>query len=153
MPRTLQTIAVDFDGVIHAYTRGYQDGSIYDEPIKGAFETIGKLIDQGFAVYVLSTRKPRQMRKWLRDHVITYDPFVPAGVDEKIKIYGFEVEIVPRRAKFWNKPGVLGVTNRKIPAIAYLDDRAVFFGGDWDKAYADLTEFSKHRIPIKKGGA
>ena len=29
------TIAVDFDGVIHKNSKGFHDGTIYDEPIEG----------------------------------------------------------------------------------------------------------------------
>ena len=29
------TIAIDFDGVIHKNSKGFHDGTIYDEPIKG----------------------------------------------------------------------------------------------------------------------
>ena len=35
-----KTIAVDFDGFIHKYSKGWHDGSIYDEPVEGAAEAL-----------------------------------------------------------------------------------------------------------------
>ena len=34
------TIAIDFDGVIHKNSKGYHDGTIYDEIITGSFESL-----------------------------------------------------------------------------------------------------------------
>ena len=60
-----KTIAVDFDGVIHKYSRGYQDGSIYDEPVEGALETMEKLSQQ-FNVVIFTVRPDIQATKnWL----------------------------------------------------------------------------------------
>ena len=36
-------IAIDFDGVIHKNSKGYYDGTIYDEPVEGSLEAIKKL--------------------------------------------------------------------------------------------------------------
>lgn len=33
-----KTICVDFDGVIHKYSKGWQGDVIYDEPVEGAKE-------------------------------------------------------------------------------------------------------------------
>ena len=33
-------IAIDFDGVIHKNSKGYYDGTIYDEPVEGSLEAI-----------------------------------------------------------------------------------------------------------------
>lgn len=35
-----KSIAIDFDGVIHDYNNGWQNGKIYGKPIEGAFEGI-----------------------------------------------------------------------------------------------------------------
>lgn len=135
-----QTIAIDFDGVIHAYSKGWQDGTIYDDPIKGALEAIRTLMDMGCSVYILSTRKPRQIRKWLRPHLISYDPFVPAGVDEKVLNYGYDLQVIAPWTKFWNKDNVLGITNRKLPAVLYIDDRGYRFE-NWLDTVKDVTRF------------
>jgi hypothetical protein len=36
------------------------------------------------------------------------------------------------------------VTNQKIPAEVYLDDRAVCFKGDFDEAYRQIVNFRPH---------
>lgn len=33
------------------------------------------------------------------------------------------------------------VTNQKIPAIAYVDDRAIAFNGNYDKLFSDIINF------------
>jgi hypothetical protein len=38
-----------------------------------------------------------------------------------------EVRVVPEGVQFWNEKGVVGITSRKLAAIAYIDDRAVRF--------------------------
>lgn len=35
-PIRKKTICLDFDGVLHGYSRGWHDGTIYDPPIAGA---------------------------------------------------------------------------------------------------------------------
>lgn len=110
----MKTIAIDFDGVIHAYGKGWQNGEIYDDPIEGSFKTIKKLMKDGYAVYIHSTRKPEQIQEWLKQ-----------------KKSGFNTLVIPDYFEFFNDNTVLGITNRKLPAIAYIDDRAVKFNGDW----------------------
>lgn len=81
-----KTIAVDFDGVIHKYSKGWQDGSIYDLPHKGAYEALKYLKDLGFEIVIYSTRcydrtvngvlqlnQVEEMKKWLKQHHIVYD--------------------------------------------------------------------------------
>ena len=39
----LKNIAIDFDGVIHNFDKGWYDGTCYGEPLPGALEAIRKL--------------------------------------------------------------------------------------------------------------
>lgn len=113
------TIAVDFDGVIHRYSKGWQDGAIYDPPMPGAIEGLRALMSR-FAVFVFTTRRAAQVADWLGD-------------------LGFAVRVdgEPACPEFWNARDVLLVANRKLPAVAYLDDRAVRFT-DWARALKSL---------------
>jgi ribonucleotide monophosphatase NagD (HAD superfamily) len=86
-------VCVDFDGVIHKYSKGYQDGSIYDEPMEGAKESLERLSKEGYEVVIFTTRTRGKISDWLEKHEIPYDM----------------------------------VTREKLPAMAYIDDRAIRF--------------------------
>ena len=49
------TLCIDFDGVIHKYSKGWQDGSIYDEPTDGALGFV-KEANEHFKVVIYTTR-------------------------------------------------------------------------------------------------
>jgi hypothetical protein len=119
----MKTIAVDFDGVIHAYSQGWQDGSIYDEPVPGALDAI-RALQRDAAVFVHTTRAPDAVCCWLEERGIPATTDLPPD-----NVY-----------EFWNSQAIVLVTNRKLPAVAYIDDRAVRFR-DWDQALADVKEF------------
>lgn len=112
----VQTIAVDFDGVLHSYDKGWHDGSIYGDWLPGAVTALSQLMRQ-HAVFIHTTRNPRQVARWI----------------ERQSGYGVECTTrLPRtwwgrRKPFWNQQGVLLVTDRKLAAVAYIDDRAVRF--------------------------
>jgi hypothetical protein len=119
----MKTIAIDFDGVIHKYSKGWQNGEIYDEPNEMAFDYISQLIKDGYSVFILSSRSPRQICRWMNGYLLTHDMYY----DSIFSLYGFTVEVIPFWKKFWNKKGVVGVTNKKLPAEVYIDDRAFRF--------------------------
>lgn len=122
----MATVAVDFDGVIHSYEHGWQDGSIYGDLIDGAMAGLTTLMQQ-HAVFVHTTRRPKQVAHWIEQRS------------------GHGIECVTRVSPwpwrwggpFWNERGVLLVTRRKYPAIAYLDDRALPFS-TWEQALRAL---------------
>ena len=59
--------------------------------------------------------------------------------------YTFSCQIIPFWVKFWNKRNVLGITKRKLPAMVYVDDRALSFKGDWNETYADILKFKTYQ--------
>lgn len=58
-------LLVDFDGVLHGYSRGWDDGTAYDGPISGAREALADLVEEGYEVVVFSTRDAEQIVEWL----------------------------------------------------------------------------------------
>lgn len=95
-----KSIVFDFDGVIHKYSKGWQDGSIYDEPVKGIKNVINEL-HKDYDIYVVTTRARElsgeyAVRNYLDKHGIEYD----------------------------------AVTSIKVPAMVYVDDRGLNFNPD-----------------------
>jgi hypothetical protein len=145
------TIAVDFDGVIHAYTKGWHDGTIYDPPLPGALVGLRLLMEQD-SVFIFTTREAEQVMPWLEEQGfdVTADDrcgtCLGAGggqeldADDRPAGPAWECDACKGSGllTFWNQRGQLLVTNRKLAATAYLDDRAVRFE-NWDQALTDLV--------------
>jgi hypothetical protein len=119
----MAAVAVDFDGVIHAYSRGWADGTIYDEPVPGAFAALRALMRE-YAVFVHTTRRDVEVAAWIEDR-------------SGIHAWALNPEL---GMEFWEGRGSLLVTNRKLPAMAYIDDRGIRFES-WDQTLADLKRW------------
>ena len=69
-------IAIDFDGVIHGYSKGFDDGTIYDGPTEDVAETITEL-KKKYYIYIHSQRTgtPEGIEA-IRDYLLKYNiPF------------------------------------------------------------------------------
>jgi hypothetical protein len=99
-----QQIGLDFDGVVHSYTSGWQGYEVVaDPPVEGVREAI------------------EEMRK--THNVIIYscrasDPDGLEAIKRYLTEHGIEVD---------------GITDRKPVAEFIVDDRAVRFNGDWQE--------------------
>lgn len=129
-----KTIAVDFDGVVHGYSKGWQDGTIYDPALPGAIDALHTLM-ASYAVFIHTSRTPTDVAAWLADY----------GFDTLVDVDG------PKHPKreFWNEQGTLLVTDRKLPALVYIDDRAIRFQS-WKQALAKLENLAnppEHAAP------
>lgn len=129
------TVALDFDGVIHRYSQGWNGGTVYDPPMDGAVEAVKEIMAKE-ATFVFTARDPQQVCEALE----SWD--LRCVADD------------PRNSRrFWNKKGVLLVTNHKYAARVYLDDRAAVFTpkGGWDQAMIDLG-FREQRAELTLAG-
>lgn len=111
------TICLDFDGVIHSYTSGWQGvARIPDPPVPGAIEFIERLQEAGYIVAVNSSRSRSlrgrwAMKRWLERHIIDHFGCDRVGADDCFSAIRWP----------WTKPG----------AYLTIDDRAWTFRGEW----------------------
>lgn len=126
-------IAVDFDGVIHTYEKGWKDGSIYGDWMAGSIFGLWELMRHD-AVFIFTSRSPAQVALWIEresEHAFEattrMHPLVPGWWQ-----WG-------KRFHFWNQRGVLLVTNRKLPATVYIDDRALRFTS-WEQVLGEVID-------------
>lgn len=98
-----RTIAIDFDGPIHNMDDGFREGELYGMAVPGAFKSMFKLIEAGYDIVIHTTRGS--------------DPELKQAVETWIhdmqEITGYVFPFM--------------VTSEKIPAISYIDDRAIRF--------------------------
>lgn len=120
-----KVVAFDFDGVIHKYSEGWKDGSIYDEPNMEMLDLIRLLQLANIPCVIISTREPNQIKEW----------WDKQGFTIMAKPLCFET-------RFFNDCTYVGITNRKIPAQLYIDDRAYRYTGQTAKEF--LIDCSKN---------
>jgi hypothetical protein len=118
------TIAIDFDGVIHSFELGYHDGTIYGTPIVGSLESIRKLSKR--YTIVIYTAKAKQDR-----------PLVNGKT-------GIEL-VWEWLRKYEIADCIAEVTAEKPRCICYIDDKAIQFV-NWNQALNDLAKFTNESI-------
>ncbi len=118
--KNMKTIAIDFDRVIHAYSKKWHDGTIYDDPISKTRESL-IVLSQKFRIVIYSVRnydciikgqkqknQVEEMKQWLAKHSIPYD----------------EIHTDP------SKP----------ICKLFIDDHGYRFEGDWTKTLEDIEK-------------
>jgi hypothetical protein len=105
---TKPILCLDFDGVIHSYERGWQNGEIYGTVTPGFFQWAVEA-QKLFRLVIYSSRSSTDegrlaMGKWLADQMRTWE----------------------------GEPVTLEMAAEKPPAFLTIDDRAIRFEGRWD---------------------
>ena len=108
-----RTVVFDFDGVIHSYIRPFKSAEIIpDEPVNGIKEAIDEIRKAGYEVVVVSSRSSSEAGK--------------KAIDAYLNHYEIRVDDI----KF-----------EKVPAICYIDDRAICFQGDPSSLLRQIRSF------------
>jgi hypothetical protein len=105
-PDGLNTICVDFNGVLDTY-RGYKPGYMY--PARPGADRFLAELSSKYKVVILTSADVDDVVKWLNEY----------------NLYQY----------------ITMVTDKKVAAIAYIDDRAIRFDGSFDKVLNTLDVF------------
>lgn len=103
----MKNIAIDFDGVIHQHLGSFGDGEIKYPIVDGARDALRELTAKGFQVLIFSTRVSPTWADW---------------EDQKSKMIQWLSSNGIEPGSHYHL-----ITGCKIPAIAYIDDRAIRF--------------------------
>ena len=101
-------LGLDFDGVIHKNTKGFHDGTIYDEPIDGAIEGVkylNKVLGYDLVIYTCKANPDRPLIDGKTGIELVWDWLDKYNIKDNIK----------------------DVTYIKPNAVAYIDDKAIRF--------------------------
>ena len=110
------TLAIDFDGVIHDHNLGFHDGTVYGDPIPGAIEAVKKLSKKYKIVIFTCKANPKR-------------PLIDGKTGPELIWEWLE--------KHDLKSCVEDVTYDKINALYYIDDKAISFN-NWDNTLKHL---------------
>jgi hypothetical protein len=116
---------IDLDGTIHKYSKGYEDGTIYDDPFEGAKKVIDWLKNNGYEIVIFTTRASEENAKETGgDHIDQI-----RSVENWLKLNGIYFD---------------RVTAEKLAADFYIDDKAIFIkDGNWDAVFKTIKKRMK----------
>jgi hypothetical protein len=117
MPEFKPTLCIDFDGCIHSYERGWQNGEIYGTVVPGFFEWAARAKDH-FKLVIYSSRSKdpdgiEAMEQWLRfQHTQWVETEWNGGMTVQTDI---DFEFAHEKPAAW----------------LTIDDRCIRFDGSW----------------------
>lgn len=112
MEGQLDNLAIDFDGVVHTFDKGWHDGTCYGEPIEGSLEAIKALSeDWNIIIFSAKVRPDRPLVNGMTGYEL---------VDEWLQKHDV-------------REYVSEITHEKPRAKHYIDDKAIEFTNNWEQ--------------------
>ena len=119
---------IDLDRTIHKYSKSWQDGSLYDDPVPGAKQVIDWLKSKGYEIVIFTTRASAENAK---DH----------GQDVTDQIQGVENWLSNNKI-YYDR-----VTAEKLNADFYIDDKAIHIkDGNWLEVLKEIKFRISHNL-------
>lgn len=128
-------ICIDFDGVIHSYERGWQNGEIYGTVVPGFFEWVERVRDH-FKLVIYSSRSKDD------DGIIAMGTWLHKQRNAWIKAGGNRNPTEPLEIEF---------AHEKPPAFLTIDDRAIQFRGIWEDTDLDVESLKAFKPWMRRG--
>jgi histidinol phosphatase-like enzyme len=118
LEKSKKVIAIDFDGVIHNDYLGYNDGTIYGEPIEGSIQSIKRLSENyTLKIYSCKSNPNRPLITEKTGTELIWEWLEKHGIKENIS------DVV------WGKPN----------AVIYIDDKGYRFE-NWNDTHIQLNK-------------
>ena len=113
----LKNIAVDFDGVIHTFDKGWFDGTCYGKPIEGSLDALEKLSEKwNIVIFTAKGRPDRPLVNGKTGIELVWEWL------EKYDVAKYVDDVT------WEKPR----------AEYYIDDKGVHFDNNWDEILEEV---------------
>ena len=113
-----KNVGIDFDGVIHKNSKGYYDGTIYDEPVEGTKEALALLSSKYNLIIYTCKAKPRR-------------PLINGKTGTEL--------IWEWLDKYELSVYISEITYEKPTVLFYIDDKAVRFT-NWKNTLEEIKE-------------
>lgn len=111
-------IGIDFDGVIHRNSKGFHDGTVYDDPVEGVEDALKAIASKyTIVVYTAKAKADRPLVNGKTGAVLVLEWLQKHNLAQYIS----------------------GVTAEKPRAVAYIDDRGIRFT-DWRDCLVQLED-------------
>ncbi len=110
------TLAIDFDGVIHKNSKGFHDGTIYDDPIPGTKEAL-EILSKKYTLVIFTC-------KTIAERPLVNGKTGTELIWEWLKKHDMDKYITE-------------ITGVKPIALFYIDDKAIKFA-NWEQTLNDI---------------